>query len=205
MLKSQEQTDGKSPLEVHAELYEKYKKWGYPKFYIPPMPNTKKLPPGKSCGQCWNFEKGLNCGGSNSTRSYTDYCYRSTNRFTELEPMTVESTPAQRTFAQSKLEEFFGGNEMERLLHATLVRAEYRCECDATICKRHTGRCETRHVVAGGKTVFLLQPKNFKKPHSLENDQVMCAPCANACTINKMSVPKKKRNVKENPNQQTIF
>lgn len=194
-----------SPLNHHNEMYEKYKKFGYPKYYIPPSLNTKKLQHGKKCGMCWHFSNGMNCGGNNHTRDYVDYCYKSTNQFTEKEVLIVESTPEQATYMQRNMETFFAGNKEEILLHELLTRANYQCECSGKICKHHTGRCDTKHVKDGGKSPFLMQPRDVKKPHSLENDQVMCAKCANANTIAKLSVPKKKRKVQENPNQQTII
>lgn len=174
--------------------------------YPAPILTSKFLVGGKTCGDCWHFSNGLNCGGTGNTQAKVNYCFKREKMFTETEPLMVAGLveqPASVTFQQPK--EILAGNKDELHLHALLERAEYRCECVADLCKRHPGRCETLHKAKGGNTVFLIQPKDFKKPHSMENDRVMCAPCCSANTIAKMSVPKKKRIVKENMNQQTIF
>lgn len=134
-----------------------------------------------------------------------DYCYKSKNMFTESQQTIVESTPSQRSWLQSVMEAKFSGSKEELHLRELLVRASYQCECVGDLCKNHDGRCQTLHVAKGGDSPLLIQPRDFKKPHSMENDQVMCAPCANACTLTKMSVPKKKRKRQENPDQQTII
>lgn len=212
MLKSQELTEEEkkmTPLERHLDAYQKFGKYGWPKAFSPPKVGTRVIPDGKTCGNCWNFTHGRKCGdgGPKLTSRQTNYCQYSGNYFSEtpeivLTPVTDE---AYSELKQAGADVHFAGSKDELLLHSLLVRAKYQCECAGTICKKHAGRCTVMHKAAGGATVFLVQPKNFKKANSLENSQVMCVACAGECTLTKMSVPKKKRKTVENPDQQLII
>jgi hypothetical protein len=99
----------------------------------------------------------------------------------------------------------FTGNKDELVLRSVLERASYQCECDGSLCKAHPGRCGTLHVKRGGRSPLLLQPRDAKKSHSLENSSVMCAPCATACTVNRMNFGKKKRKKQQDDGQLSII
>lgn len=210
MLKSQELTaeeEKKTPEERHREMYDKYKKYGYPKSLMPQQVNTRKLPQGKACGDCWHFSHGRVCGptGQRNTQVGVDYCQYQLNHFTEAPELITITITEENQNRLSDSGVVFVGNKDELLLHELLVRAKYQCECKGVMCSLHKGRCGTLHKAAGGSTVLLMQPRNFKKANSLENSEVMCVACCSANTITKMSVPKKKKKMQENPNQTTII
>lgn len=168
----------------------------------------KELPGNKRCGDCWHFENGLVCSSPKSklVRKDTDYCQWHENFFTEtkLESHFIPEAWKNGTKAPVAGEQKFAGSPDEILLHEILERANYQCECDGSLCKTHEGRCSTLHKRRGGKHPLLLQPKNFNKGHSVENSQVMCAPCANGCTITRMNLKKKKK-IQQNREQESII
>jgi hypothetical protein len=155
---------------------------------------------------------------------FTNYCHWPENRYTEspLEAtgfvlglaagkLATEKTKFEEIVFdegyrfQPLIEQAFVGGDEEVTLRAILTRAEYRCECDGVLCKNHQGRCGVIHVSKGGPSPFLLQPKDIKKKHSLENSQAMCAACCTANTVSKMTVPKKKRKAKTDERQMSII
>lgn len=158
----------------------------------------------------------------------TDYCHWPENLFTETEPEKKIEPDHWLKMAQIEWEErrmrkstfiifdeasninetdfksIFAGKKDEVVLHQILERARYQCECDGIICKGHKGKCQTNHVKFGGKSPLLLQPKDPKKAHSMENSKAMCAACATANSINLFNLDKKKKKAMQDKNQISI-
>jgi hypothetical protein len=182
--------------------------------YPPPSTKSRVIPGGKDCSACWHFEKGLNCrntkGVSLGGHRWTTYCHWPDNHFTTEIPTSEQMDAAgddsqmERAITTIEKQQFIG-NKDEMVLHMVLNRAEYQCECDGILCKAHKGRCSTLHVKRGGKSPLLLQPKDAKKSHSIENSSAMCATCATNCTMSKMGIEKKKKKVKQNEGQMSII
>lgn len=154
----------------------------------------------------------MNCEKTKGVRlavgSYSDYCHWPTNLFTEEAVETIKKEEARPPVYEKETFDYgttFAGNKDELVLRAILLRAEYRCECDGSLCRSHEGRCETMHVSRGGKSPLLLQPKDAGRGHSEENSLAMCAFCATACTVNKMNVQKKKKKKQQNDGQLSII
>lgn len=176
-----------------------------------PNPNRKKLPPEKNCGMCWHLDNGLKCRTSKGVvtnrnlGTFSDYCHWPQNHFTEVEVEFGEPAAVTKVDMKDVSDPTFAGKKDEVTLRLVLERAGYQCECDGKLCRTHDGRCGTMHVKAGGKTPLLLQPKDAKKSHSLENSSAMCAPCATACTVNRMNIKRKSKNKQQNDGQLSII